>query len=82
MEGGKNVFVNLQAALRQKGISIKQYADVLGIGEKSVQNKLQGKTDFTYPEFRKTCTLLHEYNADYLFVENGSRNEILQNGAD
>ena len=42
---------------------------ILGIGEKTVQNKLTGKTDFTYPEFRKTCTLLFEYNADYLFAE-------------
>ena len=58
------MFHNLRMALRQKGISVKQYAEVLGIGEKTVQNKLTGKTDFTYPEFRKTCTLLFEYNAE------------------
>ena len=63
------MFHNLRMALRQKGISVKQYAEVLGIGEKTVQNKLTVKTDFTYPEFRKTCTLLFEYNADYLFAE-------------
>ena len=63
------MFHNLRMALRQKGISVKQYAEVLGIGEKTVQNKLTGKTDFTYPESRKTCTLLFEYNADYLFAE-------------
>ena len=63
------MFHNLRMALRQKGISVKQYAEVLGIGEKTVQNKLTGKTDFTYPEFSKTCTLLFEYNADYLFAE-------------
>ena len=63
------MFDNLRTALQQKGISVKQYAEILGIGEKTVQNKLSGKTDFTYPEFRKTCTLLFEYNADYLFAE-------------
>ena len=64
------MFDNLRTALRQKGISLKRYAEFLNIGEKSVQNKLTGKTDFTYPEFRKTCTLLSEYNADYLFTTN------------
>lgn len=59
---------NLRTALHRKGISIKQYAEILGVGEKTVQNKLVGKTDFTYPEFRKTCALLFEYNADYLFA--------------
>ncbi len=61
------MFNNLRTALRQKGISVRQYAEILGIGEKTAQNKLTGRTDFTYPEFRKTCTLLYEYNADYLF---------------
>jgi transcriptional regulator with XRE-family HTH domain len=64
------MFVNLRTALFQKGISMKQYAEFLGVGEKTVQNKLKGTTDFTYPEFRKTCTLLlPEYNADYLFAD-------------
>ena len=52
------MFDNLRTALQKKGISVKRYAEVLGIGEKTVQNKLTGRTDFTYPEFRKTCTLL------------------------
>lgn len=64
------MFANLRNALFQKGISMKQYAEFLGVGEKTVQNKMKGATDFTYPEFKKTCTLLlPEYNADYLFTE-------------
>lgn len=70
------MFINLRTALYQKGISIKQYAEFLGVGEKTVQNKLQGRTDFTYPEFRKTCKLLFpEYNADYLFMEDYPRED-------
>lgn len=68
------MFDNLRMALQQKGISLKQYAEILGIGEKTVQNKLTGRTEFTYPEFRKTCTLLFEYNADYLFTEKEVKN--------
>lgn len=74
------MFINLRTALQQKGISVKQYAEILGIGEKTVQNKLTGRTDFTYPEFRKTCTLLFEYNADYLFTEK-VENETIHSSA-
>lgn len=63
------MFENLKKTLHQNGISIKEYAEILGISEKSAQNKLLGRTDFTYPEFKKTCTLLKAYNADYLFAE-------------
>lgn len=63
------MFANLRIALATKNISIVQYAQILGIGEKTAHNKISGKTDFTYPEFKKTCTLLGEYNADYLFTE-------------
>lgn len=68
------MYPNLRNALYQKGISIKQYAAFLGVGEKTAHNKIKGNTDFTYPEFRKTCTiLLPEYNADYLFEEKAEK---------
>lgn len=68
------MYANLKNVLYQKGITIKRYAEFLGIGEKTAYNKLTGITDFTYPEFRKTCTiLLPEYSADYLFKENDTK---------
>lgn len=65
------MFSNLRVALYRKGITVKQYAEILGVGEKTVQNKLAGKTDFTYSEFKRTCALFFEYNADYLFATEG-----------
>lgn len=63
------MFVNLQKALCQKGISIKQYADLLGVDEKTIHDKMRGTTDFTYLELKRTCcSLLPEYSADYLFT--------------
>lgn len=63
------MYKNLKTALITKGISIKKYAEFLGVTEKTVQNKLKGTRDFTYPEFKNTCTLLFpEYSADYLFA--------------
>lgn len=68
------MYSNLKNVLYQKNITIKQYAEFLGVSEKTAQNKLQGITAFTYPEFKKTCTLLlPEYNADYLFGEDTSQ---------
>lgn len=62
------MYTNLKNILYQKSISIKQYADFLGVNEKTIQNKLKGNTDFTYSEFIKTCNiLLPEYKADFLF---------------
>lgn len=69
------MYSNLRNVLYQKGISVKQYAEFLGVSEKTVQNKLQGVTAFSYPEFKRTCSLLlPEYNADYLFTECQSEN--------
>jgi transcriptional regulator with XRE-family HTH domain len=63
------MYSNLKNVLYRKNIAIKQYANFLGISEKTAQNKLRGITAFTYPEFKRTCTLLlPEYNADYLFA--------------
>lgn len=60
---------NLKAKLEQRGITIKAYAGFLGISESSVQNKIRERTDFTYPEIKKTkAYLFPEYDVDYLFA--------------
>lgn len=60
---------NLKAALDSKKISLKAYAAVLGVSEKTVWNKINEETPFTYPEARKTkVDLLPEYDMDYLFA--------------
>ena len=61
------MYRNLMSVLRTKGIANRHLAEVLGISEKSVDNKLKGKTEFTLPEFQKTCILLKEYDGAWLF---------------
>ena len=64
------MFINLRKALDRRCISLREYADFLGISEAAVHDKLEGGKDFTYWEFRMTCDLLlPEYNADFLFAE-------------
>lgn len=62
------MLTNLKKALDSKNISMKAYAAVLSISEKSVWNKINEETPFTYPEAQKTKTeLFPEYDIAYLF---------------
>lgn len=71
------MFSNLRNVLHRKGITIRQYAEFLGLNEKTVQNKIRGVTEFTLSELRKTCKLLlPEYNPDFLFAIDPSEASI------
>lgn len=58
--------LRLRKVLDTKGISVKGCADILGITEKTMRNKLGEETEFTYGEVRKLKTMLPEYDIDYL----------------
>ena len=61
---------NLEGLLFNKGISKKSYAELLGVTEKTLRNKMSGHTEFCHSEIRKTCELLFpEYKFDYIFAE-------------
>ncbi len=63
------MYKNLENELFKKNISKKSYAEFLGVSEKTVKSKLNGDTDFSYLEFKKTCQMLFpEFNSDYLFA--------------
>ena len=63
------MYANLKNALQKKGITIKDYAEFLSVSEKTVTNKFNESTEFTYGEYRKTCKMLFpEYNPEYLFA--------------
>lgn len=63
------MYKNLRDTLTVKRISLKNYAEFLGVSEKTVLNKINEETDFTYPEYKRTCKFLFpEYSPDYLFA--------------
>lgn len=62
------MYKNLVEILKRKGITIKAYAELLGISEKSAQNKIYARTEFTLGEALKTCVLMPEYKMDYIFT--------------
>lgn len=63
------MFTNLRSALQSKNISLVAYSRLLGITEKSIQNKMNGTTEFTLSEVQQTISLFPEYRLEYLFDE-------------
>lgn len=50
MKGGSKVHSVLRLAIMKAGITIKKLASDIGVSEKTLRNKLDGVTDFTWPE--------------------------------
>lgn len=62
------MYKNLVKILSDKKITMKGYAEFLGISEKTVQNKIYGRTEFTLGEAVKTCSYIcPEYKMDFVF---------------
>ena len=68
IEGGEKMFNNLRNLLRTKNISIAAYSRILGCNEKTVQNKLNGTTEFTLSEIKATLDIFPEFKLEYLFA--------------
>lgn len=63
------MYTNLKRILGERGITVREYAAFLGIEEREADDKLSGREEFTYQEFKKTCrSLFPEYSADFLFA--------------
>lgn len=59
---------NFRKAMRDKGISAAAIAALIGTTEKTVNNKINGETDFTLPEALAIReNLFPEYDLCYLY---------------
>jgi len=62
------MFPNLSDALKDKGITLKAVSILIGCTEKTLQNKMNGITEFTLSEaLLINENLLPEYRLQYLF---------------
>ncbi len=62
---------NLTAEMARYGVTKKDIQKVLNCSDKTVNNKLDGNTDFTVPEALKIRNTFFEgYRIDYLFAPN------------
>ena len=65
----KIMYSNLKTVVTLKKVTHKMMSDLLGIGTKSVYNKLNGASDWTIPEAMKLKTYLFpEYDLNWLFA--------------
>ena len=59
---------NLQKVLREKGISTKTVAAIIGVAEKTAYNKIYGVSECSISEaFAIQRDLLPEYTLEYIF---------------
>jgi DNA-binding Xre family transcriptional regulator len=63
-----SLFPNLQAAMKQRGASIKNLADVIGLSEEIVHLKMRGVRDWTLSEALAICRYLHYPDFRNLFL--------------
>lgn len=62
------MYRNLKNLLDQKNISQTRLSELLKVSEKTIYNKLLGRTDWTLQEVIKIKTFLFpEYDLNYLF---------------
>lgn len=61
--------LRLGSALNAKGISVKNCAELIGVTEKTLNNKMTGRTDFMYKEVMSLKAMLPEYDINFLLTE-------------
>ncbi len=61
--------LRLRRALDSKQMTVKNCAELIGISEKSLRNKLSGSSDFTYKEVKKLSAMFPDFNMDYYLSE-------------
>lgn len=44
---------NLKAEMQRNGLTVRDIMATIGCSEKTARNKINGETDFTYPEAEK-----------------------------
>ena len=58
---------NLRKVMREKNLTVRALAAILGIAEPSLQNKLQGVSDWKLQEVMQIMSLFPEYTMAWLF---------------
>ena len=67
------MLINLKGLLDQRKMNYRAFYELIGISEKTGQNKLYEESDFTLGEARKVMTIFPEYTMEYLFASDGNK---------
>lgn len=71
---GPCLFPNLLIELKHNRYSQKGLARYIGISEKSISKKLNGKTEFTLKEMEAIQSVFSSCSLDYLFTRYQAKN--------
>lgn len=63
------MFENLRTVILSEGFSFHGFSEILGISEKTLSNKLNGTTEFTFSELKKILSIFNKYSKEYLFKQ-------------
>jgi plasmid maintenance system antidote protein VapI len=61
------MYPNLEMEMMRKSITHKALARIIGVSDKTMQNKMHGETAFTLPEALAILELFPEFKLSYLF---------------
>lgn len=65
---------NLKAEMQRNGLTVKDIMSTIGCSEKTARNKINGETDFTYPEAEKVRNVLFPgLRMEYLFCQRSTQ---------
>lgn len=71
-----NEYRNLKAEMERYGVSVKDIAEAVHKNEKTIRNKLNGLTDFSWRETcRIQCVFFPKLSKDYLFSNDAEHTE-------
>lgn len=69
---------NLRAEMARANITVAILAPKIGVSEKTLRNKLNGKTDFTWPEALAIRRLVNpEVGIEEMFIRSDPEKEVV-----
>lgn len=63
------MFWNLKLEMQKSNISMTRLAEIIGISQGALRNKIYGRTEFLLCEVKKIASVFPEVTVDYLFEE-------------
>jgi DNA-binding XRE family transcriptional regulator len=74
--GGMNMYNNLQSEMIKANIKIAKLAIRIGVTEKTLRNKINGKTEFSWPEVLQIRNIVApQLTLEVLFYKTNNTNE-------
>jgi transcriptional regulator with XRE-family HTH domain len=75
----ERMFLRLRGEIIANGYNLKSFAYAMGITQQALNEKLQGRSDFTLKEMINACNLLNTSNIELFFEPKLHNLQFLKN---